>query len=182
MPALNETEWNVRPPASACATCGRAFEDGETMLSRLEPDPEAGHRRVDVCLRCADGASGPRVSAWRTVWRSPPAVVEPIQKETAESLLHRLIESRDERHLAAIFVLAVMLERKRILVERDVELLDNGQRRRIYEHRRTGDVFTILDPRLHLDDLERVQAEVARLLDGAPVEAGAAPSAAPPSP
>lgn len=161
-----ETEWKVRPPATSCAACGRSFNDGETILSRLQLHPEAGHCRVDVCLNCAGGVAAPHISAWRTTWRCPPPVAEPIQKETAESLLRRLVEARDERHLASIFVLAVMLERKRILVERDVELLPNGRRRRIYEHRPTGDVFIILDPRLHLDDLERVQGEVARLLDG----------------
>ncbi|MCX7818483.1 MAG: hypothetical protein N2652_04640 [Kiritimatiellae bacterium] len=163
---LRDNDWNVRPPAAACAVCGRRFADGENILSRLEFDAGAGHRRADLCLACAGAASDRWVSAWRTVWRSPPATAEPIQRETAESLLRRLIESRDERHLAAIFVLAVMLERKRVLVERDVELMEGGRRRRIYEHRRTGEVFTIVDPPLHLDDLERVQLEVAQLLEG----------------
>ena len=34
----------------------------------------------------------------------------------------------------------------------------------IYEHAKTGDVFVVPDPQLHLDELEPVQNEVASLL------------------
>lgn len=182
MAAFNEPEWQVRAASPQCTACSRLFEHGETLTSRLTMEPEVGYRRSDLCAECASNAPGEAMSAWRTVYHKPPPVEEPLKKETAESLLRRLIEDKDEARLPAIFVLAVMLERKRILVERDVQLLDDGQRRRIYEHRGTGETFVIVDPRLRLDDLEKVQADVVALLGGGPETPAdpAAPGEAPP--
>lgn len=164
MTAWNDTEWKIQAPSPQCAGCGRLFEDGESIVSRLSASPGADLSRTDLCTACAARPDPSALSSWRTTWRRPPPVEEPLKRETAESLLRRLLESRDDTQRPAIFVLAVMLERKRVLVERDVQLLDNGDRRRVYEHRRTGEVFTLLDPRLRLDDLAHVQADVVRLL------------------
>ena len=63
-------------------------------------------------------------------------------------------------------VLAVMLERKRILKQVKSEQTENG-RMLIYEHAQTGDVFLVRDPQLRLDEIEQVQAEVVQLLNHA---------------
>ena len=88
---------------------------------------------------------------------APP---EAIQKDTADTLLTKLVKRNDPRFRAASFILAVMLERKRILKVRG-QTTENGRRVFIYEHSRSGDVFTILDPDLQLNQLEEVQREVA---------------------
>ena len=41
--------------------------------------------------------------------------MDAIQKETAETILRKLIEQNDPRYAPAAYILAVMLERKRIL-------------------------------------------------------------------
>ncbi len=57
-----------------------------------------------------------------------------------------------------------MLERKRVLkVQSDFE--EEGRRVFVYEHPKTGDMFTIADPQLNLDDMEKVQQEVALLME-----------------
>jgi len=63
----------------------------------------------------------------------------------------------------ACFVLAVMLERKRVLKQVRTENA-SGDRLLIYEHRDNGDVFIVRDPQLRLSELERVQDEVVNLL------------------
>jgi hypothetical protein len=59
----------------------------------------------------------------------------------------------------------------------------DGRRVFVYEQPRTGDVFTIVDPDLQLNQLEQVQKDVADLLEhGLPpsaVEATQTPSPAP---
>jgi hypothetical protein len=65
-----------------------------------------------------------------------------------------------------VYVLAVMLERSKILVERDAKQLDDGLIRRVYEDRKNGDTFVILDPRLRLENLGEVQQQVVALLSG----------------
>jgi len=91
-------------------------------------------------------------------------VTEAIQKETAETLLRKLIEQNDPAHAPAGYILAVMLERKRILKVKE-QIMREGQRIFIYEHPKTGDIFTIADPNLRLDQLEVVQRDVAALLE-----------------
>ena len=94
----------------------------------------------------------------------PPPVVDAIQKETAETVLRKLIEQNEPRYAPAAYILAVMLERKRILKVKE-QIIRDGQRVFIYEQPKTGDIFTIADPALHLNQLEEVQRDVAQLLE-----------------
>ena len=65
-----------------------------------------------------------------------------------------------------VYVLAVMLERSKILVERAAKPQPDGTIRRVYEDRKSGDSFIILDPRLRLENLAEVQQQVVALLSG----------------
>ncbi len=180
---MNEQEWKVREPAGDCARCHQPLADGAPMWSRLFFVGEEGYQRRDFCAACATGlARDDAISAWRTVFHREPPKEETVRKETAESLLRQMMETSDPAREGAIFVLAVMLERRRILVERDVQLLEDGGKRRIYEHRGTGETFVITDPQLKLRDLEHVQQEVVVLLGGRPPAPASPPAAPPPSP
>jgi hypothetical protein len=140
-------------------------------------DEKTGYRREDLCeeafkTRPAD-APAP-FSFWRTKYTPPPpAAPEPLGKQTAEDLLRSYMEGpapegvTDERQMAAArYLLAVMLERKRILKEVEVKKGEDGSVIRVYERAGTGEVFIIPDPQLRLDEIERVQADVANLLGG----------------
>lgn len=162
-------EWNIQSRAHACEACQQPFADKQvyqTLLFDVPPDL----RRTDVCEPCwqqqfADASiQKGLISRWQGVYEAPPPVVDPIQKETAETLLRKLIEQNDPRYAPAGFILAVMLERKRILKVKE-QIVREGQRTLIYEQAKTGDVFTIKDPNLRLDQLEEVQRDVAALLE-----------------
>ena len=88
-----------------------------------------------------------------------------MAKENAEQLFRRLIASENPP-ANACYVLAAMLERKRVLKQIKTETAEKG-RVLIYEDRTTGDVFIVSDPNLRLDELESVQHEVAQLLQSA---------------
>jgi hypothetical protein len=85
-----------------------------------------------------------------------------LARENAEQLLRRLV-SLEDPPANACYVLAAMLERKRVLKQVKTEKSVNGCVL-IYEHRGAGDVFIVRDPQLRLDELENVQNEVAKLL------------------
>ena len=103
-----------------------------------------------------------------------------IQKENAESVLRKLMEKNDPQYRAAAYILAVMLERKKILKVK-AQLRENGVRVFVYEQPKTGDVFTIPDPELQLNQLEAVQRQVAALMEhGLETPAEPAPYIAPP--
>ena len=78
--------------------------------------------------------------------------------------MRRLIEEDEEHTENARYILAVMLERKKQLVEADSQPTATGIIR-IYEHRKSGDVFIVKDPNIPLDEVEQVQQEVATLLE-----------------
>ena len=163
-------EWNIQSCAHACEACQQPFADRQpyhTLLLDVPPDL----RRTDICEPCwqkqsAHGGPAPAgfISHWQGVYEAPPPVVDAIQKETAETLLRKLIEQNDPSHAPAGYILAVMLERKRVLKVKE-QIFRDGKRTFIYEQPRTGDIFTIADPDLHLDQLEQVQRDVAALLE-----------------
>ena len=63
-----------------------------------------------------------------------------------------------------MFILAVMLERKRVFKVKE-QIVRDGKRVFIYEQPGTGDVFTIADPDLHWINSKQVQRDVAALLE-----------------
>jgi hypothetical protein len=158
------TEWAIKHRSDVCAGTQRPFAAGEYFYTLLFRDAD-GFRREDLSEE-----------AWRkrneniqpfSFWKSryepaPPAPPEPLAKETAEELFRRLLSS-DNAPPNACYVLAAMLERKRVLKQIKTEQTEKG-RVLIYEQRENGDVFIVPDPQLRLDELQSVQNEVANLL------------------
>jgi hypothetical protein len=175
-------EWNIQSRAHACEACGKTFADKESYHTLLF-DEKQDFRRSDVCVGCwqkqySEGARDRKgfISYWHGIYEAPVVAPEAIQKDTAESLLRKLIELNDPRHVPAAYILAVMLERKRLLRVKE-QLTREDHRVFIYEHPKTGDIFTIIDPALQLNQLEEVQRDVAELLEhglNSPVAAPAA--------
>ena len=163
-------EWNIQSRGHACEACGKSFADKEVYHTLLF-DERAEFKRQDVCVACwekqfSEGARERKgfVSYWQGVYHAPPPPTEAIQKETAESLLRKLIELNDPALIPAGYILAVMLERKRLLKVKE-QIQRDGQRIFVYEHPKSGDVFTIVDPGLQLNQLDAVQRDVAALLE-----------------
>jgi hypothetical protein len=164
-------DWNIQARAHACQACQKPFADKQPFHTLLF-DERQGYHRLDVCEDCwkaqfSQGAVDKKgfVSHWQSVYTPPPAAApEAIQKDTAESLLRKLVEQNAPEHAGARYILAVMLERKRILKVK-TQVMENGTRVFIYEHGKTGDLFSIPDPKLELNHLEQVQKDVAHLLE-----------------
>jgi hypothetical protein len=158
-------DWSIQHRADRCAATGRPFEAGEHFYTLLFYDKD-GYRREDLS-EAAFKERNDNVQPY-SMWRSkfeppPPAAPEALGRQTAEDLLRRYMEEQSPQHAAARYLLAAMLERKRLLKE--VESRRDGDSvTRIYEHTKTGEVFVIPDPQLRLDQIEQVQQEVAALL------------------
>ena len=176
-------EWNIQSRAHSCQACHQHFADAEVFHTLLF-DQKQTYERIDVCESCwaaqySQGATDRKgfLSHWQGVYQAPAAApAEAIQKETAETLLRKLIERKDPGHVGALFILAVMLERKRLFKVK-AQMNQDGHRAFVYEQAKTGDLFTIPDPDLQLDQLEEVQRDVAHLLEhgleAAPAETAA---------
>ena len=158
-------EWPIKHRASSCARTGRPFETGEQFYTLLFREGE-GFRREDLS-EDAWSARNENIrpySFWKTRYEPPPAAPsEPMEKQDAEAILRRLLAQNDPANANSCYVLAVMLERKRVLkqIRADQEASPPVL---IYEHAKTGDVFLVPDVKLRLDEIEHVQNEVSQLL------------------
>lgn len=158
-------DWEIRNRADTCRATERKFLDNEPFFSRLVLTPE-GYVREDYSTGAwTDGLKSGAISSWKSVFRAPPPPkADPVKKEDIETTLRDLMAKGDPASLNAIFVLAVLLERKRVLAEKDVQLQPDGRKLRVYEHKLTGEAFVVTDPELQLSQLEAVQDEVVAIL------------------
>jgi hypothetical protein len=162
-------EWNIRSRGHACSVCAQHFTDKQPCVSVLREMPEAFERRDYHTLCWRDEKRDWRpYSFWEGAYEAPPVVVkdEPVKKDTAETLLRRLILLEDPAMRNVVYVLAIMLERGKQLVERDAKPQEGGGILRVYEHKKTADIFTVLDPRLRMDEIGTVQQQVVAMLSG----------------
>ena len=158
-------DWEIKSRGDRCTLTGRPFADGDVFYTLLYRERGGGFRREDLseeAWRQRD-SSKPPFSFWKSTYEVPPAVVEPLAKQTAEDLLRQLLAEPGDQHANVRYILGLMLERKRILKPIETKEAE-GERLLIYEHRASGEVFVIPDPRLHLDQIEAVQIEVAQML------------------
>ena len=162
-------EWNIRSRGHVCSLCQKPLVDHAPVISVLK-EISSGYERFDCHPECWKTATRDwePFSFWDGVYFAPlkEEKKEPLKKEDAGELLRHLITLDDPSMKNVIYVLAVMLERSKILVERDRKEQANGTIRRVYEDRKNGDTFVILDPRIRLENLPEVQRQVVALLSG----------------
>ncbi len=162
-------EWNIKSCGHVCSFCSKPLVDRAPVVSALK-EVASGYERFDCHPEC--WKTTPRdwepFSFWDGVYFAPvrEEKKEPLKKEDAGELLRRLVTLDDPALKNVIYVLAVMLERSRILVERDTRTAEDGALRRVYEDRKNGDTFVVLDPQLRLENLSEVQQQVVALLSG----------------
>ena len=161
-------EWPIKHRADVCARTQRPFQPGEQFYTLLFREGD-GFRREDLSEEAwtQRNENIRPFSFWKTRYEPPPAAPpEALAKESAEELLRRLLAENDPANANACYVLAVMLERKRVLKPVKSERSEDRPVL-IYEHAKNGDVFIVPDARLRLDEIEHVQQEVSQLLKNA---------------
>lgn len=157
-----QADWDIKSRAHTCAHSGREFQSGEFFYTRLVREGD-GFRREDLCDEawhsCNDNIKP--FSFWRSKYEPPaPPPPEPLPHNDAESLLRRLIAENDAAYSNVRYILALMLERKRLL--RPVDSNDDDVL--VYEHVGTGETIVIANPHLGFDQIPEVQREVTALL------------------
>jgi hypothetical protein len=162
--------WHVRSRSRECAATRRPFTDGETIVTALFPEPESsGYLRRDYSLDAwnelpADDEKP--FSFWKTSFSAPSGNEDQdgAEKLSPEEILVRLVEEDEDHTENTRYILAVMLERQKLLRETDSQRTPNGILR-VYEHRKTGEVYLIRDPDIPLAKVEALQNEVIVLLE-----------------
>lgn len=162
--------WSIKSRAHRCALSDQPFFDGQKIHAVIFPDPEtSGYLRRDYSqeswINLPSKAPEP-FSHWLTTYEAPipEEKAEAVVKDDPESLLRRLLEADEPHSENACYILAVMLERKKILREIDTQIVPSGLLR-VYEQRKTGETYLIKDPQIPLSQVELVQGEIRELLE-----------------
>jgi len=131
-------------------------------------DPELNeYARRDVCTDAWKQEQETRkpIASWRSIYRKAEVEAKPeiAPKASAQELLQRFIEEGDPKTENARYILALMLERKRQLVQTAEKEID-GNKMLFYENKKTGEIFIVRDPELLLEEVVQIQDEVATIL------------------
>jgi hypothetical protein len=171
-------DWSIQSRSEHCSATGTPFTEGESFHTLLFLEG-ATLRREDLSQNAfrERPADAPKpFSVWRSKFEpsasKPP---EALGKQTAEELLRHYMADEDPKLANVRYILAVMLERKRILKEIQTVRGEDGSLSRVYQFPKTGEVLVVPDPQLRLDQIAEVQAEVAELLGKPATQAEAPP-------
>ena len=164
-------DWKIKSRSGVCHHTEKAFEDEEPFYTCIFNDPEsAGFIRrdfsVDAWEEVSEQLEPKPFSFWKSVYKPPETGKkdEPIKQNSIEAMLHRMIEEGRSETENTRYILALMLERKKILIPTEVKETENNSLL-FYEHKDTGAVYIVADPQLHLEEVGEVQEEVAKLLE-----------------
>lgn len=160
-----QADWEIKSRAHQCSRTGREFVEGEFFYTLLIREGE-GFRREDLSEEAWKERNDniQPFSFWRSKYDPPaPPPAEPLPRDDAEGLLRRLIQENDPAYANVRYILALMLERKRVI--RPLESSDDDML--VYEHLSTGETLVLANPKLSFDRIPEVQREVSALLDPA---------------
>ncbi len=167
-------QWEIQPRSRSCCRCGEKFLDGDKYHCVLSYREEQPFRR-DFCEACWDSEEQSQlegdeelISWWHSIVKiaPPPPKEEAIQRSLAEQLLRKYLDFREPKYVNFCYILALMLERRRILsAKHTVEEDPSGKTLIIYEHAKTDETLIVMDPHLTLSQVAQVQAQVKEILD-----------------
>ena len=160
---MMQADWEIKSRAHQCSRTGREFAEGEFFYTILVREGE-GFLREDMSEEAWNERNEniQPFSFWRSKYEPPaPPPAEPLPRDDAEGLLRRLIQENDPTYANVRYILALMLERKRVI--RPLESSDDDML--VYEHLATGETFVLANPKLSFERIPEVQREVSALLD-----------------
>lgn len=156
-------EYKIGGRAKECAATGAPFEEGQTVVSAIYLE-DGGFVRRDYA---EDAFPGPQdvFSTWRF---TIPVTAEEEQKldfDLASQFLEKLIEQAEPGQEGLTYVLTLLLSRKR-----RVKILKTaGDTLTVRIRGPEEDVeVAVREPRLTAEDVDRLQAQVAKLFGFAP--------------
>ena len=164
-----ERQWKLSTRRKVCAHTQEAFEEGQPFHTAIFWNDEAGEfQREDYSEFAWDLIQDDikPFSFWRSLYEPPGAdnkKVDVVNKDDAESILRHMIEENDPETEKTRYLLALMLERKKILVPIDSQQKDD-KHYVIYKRRKTEEIFIVVDPNLEIQEIPMIQEEVFSML------------------
>ena len=167
-------DWDITPRAQHCSVCAKPFAPGDSGHSLLFQEGEALQRQ-DLCPACYGALPKERLQAALSAWTFTTSTTpkasnkkeEPVARDAAETLLRTLLQRNAPQDVAPLYILAILLERNKRLIERKTTTAAAGKVH-LYEHKATGELIPITDPNITPESLPEVQQRVLTLLQTPP--------------
>ena len=164
-----ERQWKLSSRKHVCSHTEEPFKEGQPFYTAIFWDEEEGEfRREDygeaAWTELHEGFTP--FSFWRSLYEPPssdPKKQDVVDKEDVETALKRMIEENDPATEKTRYLLALMLERKKILKQIDAQEKD-GRRLVIYCRRKTEEIYIVPDPGLEISEIANLQAEVLDMM------------------
>jgi hypothetical protein len=170
-------ELTLHPLAKTCHACGRAFAEGDRVVSRLVREPSGEIARHDVLASEDANYTKPAFvfCTWTIAFKAKRAEENAGRtlKLTAENLFVTLADplaEPDEMNTPMLQFLALLLERKKILRPRG---LSADKQRQVFEHAKTHQMYEVPVGTLDEAFFVRIQGQLD-LLVGSPKKTEAA--------
>ncbi|MBI1871283.1 MAG: hypothetical protein HYS07_08840 [Chlamydiae bacterium] len=169
-------EWEIQGLSQNCSGCQSSFQDQNPFYCFLLFPQGSIPQRKDFCKNCVDQAKADYVasSTIYSYWEGHVHILplapkpKPLPYERFETLLRKYIVSKEPHDQKFAYILALLLERKKILIHRESVRKEEAKNRfLIYEHAETEESFILEDPTLTLSQVEEVQNELKEVMDEA---------------
>lgn len=150
--------------AMICTVCGVSFSSGTSLASTLCLGDKGSIIRFDTCLSCNEPSeTSKKISYWKTVVPSEKKTLGLKQKaNTAKGLFEKLFIESTEPSLK-LFILALYLERRRLLVRRDL-LKEEGNEIILFESISSGDIYPIMSMTVDESTISQIGEDLKSLL------------------
>ena len=158
-------DWNIAKSRRVC-TCGRELAENEVYYAALYEQGEEFSRR-DYCETCWDKARAE--SGFFSFWKTAVPPKEQKRRLFAgdEVLLDfflRLENAQEEQHRHFLYLLALILMRKKLLKFEDIERTDD-QEFLCLRLPREDRVFRVPNPKLSEEQIEALKGKLSEVLD-----------------
>jgi hypothetical protein len=168
------SDFKIARRARTCAVSGRPFEPGDIIVSVIHEEPQ-GFVRRDVREEHLEQLQGTPFCVFRTEQPPPPAPARRVDYDLAQEFFDRLVREADPAREALVYVLALLLARKRRVRIVETRQLPEGELLLLRIPRAEEDeIVQVRAPRLSAEQEAALQQEIGRLfgfLDEAPPEA-----------
>ena len=136
--------WNITGCNKQCKGCNVQFQDGHIYHCHLSLGVD-GPIREDYCQECWDKfnlESSEKISYWQGKFKSKTVVVkeEPIKESASKRLLKKWLNSPERLHQCFCYILALMLQRKKIFQPQPPLKEPGNKDKLVYEDKETGEM------------------------------------------
>jgi hypothetical protein len=176
-------DFRIARRAQVCAVSGKPFGSGDVIVSVIHEEPQ-GFVRRDVREECVAAIEGTPFCVFRTKQPPPPPPARRLDYDLARQFLDRLLREADPAREALVYVLTLLLARKRRVKILSTSRLSDGELLRVaLPLAEEDEIVQVRAPRLTPEEESALQGELARLFhfeSEESAEPGGAPSPEPP--